>query len=1110
MKNSLFALFLACITFSAFSQSYVEMMQDPDANFYDIQAAFNEEWQDKEVTKGSGWKQFKRWENFVEPRVYPHGNQIQSMAFYQTWKDARRNVSFEAKDNTAWEPYGPTAWTHQNGWNPGLGRVNVTVKHPTEENTIFVGTPAGGLWKSEDAGQSWIPMTDNLPAIGVSGLAIDPTNTDIMYIATGDGDAGDTYSLGVLKSEDAGETWQPTGLAHDISSGVTCSKILMDPNDNQRLWVATTSGLYYTTDGGTTWTQSITQWVKDIEIHPTNTNIIYASGSRFFKSEDGGENFDLITDGTPPNSAVYRVAISVTAANPDYLYLLACDNNEYGFYGLYRSDDAGDSFTQMSNAPNVLGRNLVGDSEDGQGWYDLAVAASPTNGDQIVVGGINVWRSNDGGTNWEVISDYEYPTDVGYTHADIHSLDYIGDELYCGSDGGLFISENDGTTWEDLSEGLQISQYYRIAVSTTDPELILTASQDNGTNLFSEGNQHNHVIGNDGMVAAINYENDDIMYGAFQYGTLFKSIDGGDNFNEFIDGITEDGAWVTPFEFHPTNPDIVFSAYENVWKNTDGTTWVQLGNIPGSSTLTSLHISASDPDVIYTASPTAIYKSENGGDSWSGISDGLPNLTITDVTTHPENSEILWVTFSGYDEGEKVYYSENGGGDWSNISNNMPNVPVNCVSYQVGSNDGIYLGTDIGVYFKNAESFSWNDYNDGLPNVIVNQIIFQYEAGKVLLATYGRGIWTNNFFDTSSLQPTADFSATPTLICEDQTVTYLNESLNVFDDIFWTFEGGTPEESNDINPVITYETTGVYATKLVVGNANGLDSLTFENYIEVIPVIGEPAPIQETFENGENLADFPWQAKSADDAPIWEVNSDVGYESDQCVWLENYNSGPLKFDYLSSATFDLSEMDTAIVSMRVAYAKRPNSNSEVLKVFTSTDCGESWTFKKNFSSNSALASAEPTDDPFIPANADEWNLLVVDNIDPDERTENFRIQFEFRSNNGNNIYIDNINVVEEIVTATSDIQLADYGLKIFPNPVNSETASLEIKVEAPMNGNIVLTDVLGRNIADLWQGNLESGAQTLELDMKGVPSGYYIIMVQSEGQNIASTPIVIE
>ncbi|MCA1762489.1 MAG: hypothetical protein LC664_05790, partial [Flavobacteriales bacterium] len=318
------------------AQDWVNLMQNHEVNFYEVQESFEEHWGDKGYERGKGWKQYKRWEDFMAPRVYPSGERLSGYTFYTEWKKGRKIKGLEAKTDTEWEAVGPFEWEGQNGWNPGLGRVNAIVEDPSNNDIVYVCTPSGGLWKSTDSGNNWVPLTDNLPAIGASGLAIDPTNTDILYLATGDGDGNDTYSLGVLKSEDGGETWDNTSLAFQVSEGVRCSKILMDPDNSQRLWVATHNGLYTTSDGGQSWVETINDVIRDIEINPSDPSQVYASGRRFYKSTDNGENFDQVFDGVPAFGDVNRLAIATTPANPNYVYMVAGSNEDSGFHGLYR------------------------------------------------------------------------------------------------------------------------------------------------------------------------------------------------------------------------------------------------------------------------------------------------------------------------------------------------------------------------------------------------------------------------------------------------------------------------------------------------------------------------------------------------------------------------------------------------------------------------------------------------------------------------------------------------------------------------------------------------------------------------------------------------------
>jgi len=565
MKKILLSTVLLAFSSFLFAQEWVNKIMDPNVNFYEVQEAFNDHWGDKGYERGKGWKQYKRWEYNAATRTYPTGERNNSKTYFDAWKLVQKMNKNEAKSTSAWQPVGPTSWASQ-GWNPGFGLVHAIVEDPNDANTIYVVTPSGGHWKSKNSVNDWTPLTDNLPAIGASGLAIVPNNSSILYLATGDGNSSDTYSFGVMKSLDGGLSWETTSLIHNIADGVRCTDILMDPTNSQKLWVSTNSGLSLTTDGGASWSQTLSDNIRDIEIKPGDPGVVYCAGTKFYKSTDGGLNFTQILDGTPSSTAVNRLALTVSADDPDVVYILAGSNEDSGFYGLYRSSDSGESFELRSDSPNILTYSDTGDQEGGQSWYDLAIAASPDDANEIYVGGINVWRSNDGGTNWTILSHWVHPSSIGYTHADIHSLETYGDKVYCGSDGGIFISTNNGNLWTDISEGLQISQFYRIAVSTTNPDLILTASQDNGTNLFSSPDDYNHLLGGDGNMALIDYTNDQIMYSAYPGGEFQRSTDGGMSFSDFSNGIEETGAWVTPLEIHPTNHNILCAAIENVWK----------------------------------------------------------------------------------------------------------------------------------------------------------------------------------------------------------------------------------------------------------------------------------------------------------------------------------------------------------------------------------------------------------------------------------------------------------------------------------------------------------------------------------------------------------------
>jgi len=736
---------------SGFEDPYAIWMEPSTDDFATIQQQAEAWFEGKDQGRGSGYKQWKRWEYLNQHRLTPDGKITNYSA--RNW-DAFMEIDGSRATNGSWYFLAPSSYTNgPSGYNGGLGRVNCIAFHPTNENILYVGLPSGGLWRTTDNGGTWTPLCDGLPAIGVSGIVIHPSNTNIIYILTGDGDAGDTKSIGVLKSTNGGTTWYSTGLSWDVTDNEVGYKLVMDPYNSNELWAVTTDGLYRTSDAGFSWTNMKTGSYRDLEFKPYSSTTLYlSSSSSFYRSTNSGVDWTTITSGLP--SGEQRVAIGVTPANSSYVYLLCGPGGSGGsgtYKGLYLSTNSGGSFSTQSTTPNILGGSNTGGGTGNQSWYDIDIAVNRSNYAYVICGGINTWRSLSYGNTgtWSLTSHWkttEIPAGVGYTHADIHALviNPLNSRLYCGSDGGIFYSDNFGFTWTDISSGLQPMQWYKIAGTPANSSLIIGGTQDNGSNKRTGGTSVSHIYGADGMDCMIDYSNSNIMYISTQNGGLRKSTNGGDN-STYI--APAGGPWVTPYMMHPTNPNIIYGGFGNVYKSINGgNSWSNLG-VSGSGEL--VH-GVNNTSIIYASIGSTLRRSYNGGSNWTTISGNLPSGTITGIEVDHQDANQVWVTKAGYTAGQKVYKTNNaaaGSVAWDNISGSLPNMAVNCIETDNnGPDDAIYIGTDIGVFYRDAVLTDWVPFSNWLPVVMVFDLEIHESSNIITAGTYGRGLWRSSTY----------------------------------------------------------------------------------------------------------------------------------------------------------------------------------------------------------------------------------------------------------------------------------------------------------------------------------------------------------------------------
>ena len=856
MKNkSVFYLASTVLLISspAFSQSWVKMMHDPNANFYDIQKEFNNYWSQpdkKEIlekmnipenkkkavgeadeSEAPGWMQFKRWEWLNQPRVYPSGNLMPPLDYFAELGKNRApespsgNWTFIGMNDT---PSNAIEWS-------GVGRANCVRFDPNNTSIIYAGSPGGGLWKSTNSGTTWtILNTDGLGSLGVTDIAIDPTNSQVIYIASGsrddDGLPG-SYGLGILKSTDGGTTWNATGLNWSVSLGRTTNRILIDPTNTQLIHAATSFGIYRSTDGGTTFTQvSAVTSTRDMEFKPANPTIIYVTTrTNVYRSTNSGQNYSSVYS----VSGADGLALAVTPANSSYVYIVATDINTYGFKGIYRSTDGGTSFNLRANTPNILGSDCAGADNAGQGWYDLCIAASPTDAENLFVGGLSIWGSADGGTTWTMAAD-GYGCTNNFVSWDIHDVSFLpgsGSILYVGSDAGVFRTQDGGQYWETMDNGLAVTQHYSLGLSQTNSSLILTCSQDIGTQLLNGTPWTQLEGGGEASKVFIDRTNDNTMYGGSYNGWYMRSTDGGANWVDINSGFTGYAQWVAPFKQDLGASATLWGGYQEIFKSTDqGTTWTQSSSLGGSESFTAIDLAPSNTQVIYAASATVMIRSIDGGASWQIITGNLPisSAQLTEIEVDPTNENHVWVTFSGYSATNKVWVTSNGGTSWSNYSTGLPNVPVNCIIYENNSPNGtLYAGTDLGVYSRNNLMSAWTSFKTGLPNAIVDELQIQYSVAKIRAATYGRGIWESDLADISL--------GTSILNIDDQVTIYPNPSKGIFTIKAEKFKIKNIEVFNMLGEHI-YPSCLISHSSMRVAGSEGIDLSTQPNGIYFIHI----------------------------------------------------------------------------------------------------------------------------------------------------------------------------------------------------------------------------------------------------------------------------------
>lgn len=724
-------------------------------------------------------------EDWSFERSYP-GNSISKKSFQAAFQTHRAQLLEKSGPlNGAWESLGPE--------NIG-GRILCLAFHPTNPNIMYAGSAGGGLWKTTSQGvgrTAWEHVPTNFPVIGVATIAIDPNNPDHMLIGTGEtygvGFARPgtenrltrgTYGIGILQTNDGGQTWTQV-LDFDQDRIIGIQDLEMNPNNPLEVYAATTLGVYKSVDGGNEWNLIfIKSNCVDIEIDPNDGDVVYMSHgnlnftqnvarSGIYKSTNGGERFIELVDPNLPSAWSGNAKLSIDPNNSNIIYAAVQDaffnDSATPPRGLFKSTDAGDSWVNINQQ----------DIARFQGWYSHDIAINPTNSDELYKVGIDAWKSTNGGSlfdkrsNWadwtfgriSVDSVEGIPT---YVHADIHAVYYHPlepEKVFFATDGGVFSTIDGGLSFTTHNGGLQTTQFYaNMSSSTTNPELCIGGTQDNSTYIYRGEPSWYRVIGGDGMSAAIQAQNDQVIFGSAQGLYLVKSTDGGFSFSnaspDFNPG--DRVAFSAPYEIAPSNDNIMYAGSQILYRSTNAAeSWAPTRNvaIDGFNRCVKIGISPFDPNTLYVAmapdpfsgnSPAKVFKSTDGGQTFNQMM-GLPDRVCKDITIDPSNEQIVYLAFSGFGT-DHVYKSTNGGDSWISTGAGLPDVPTNTVAIDPLNTDDVYVGNDLGVYYSPDAGVTWENFSDALPDAtMVVDLNVSPANRKLRIATHGRGIYQRDF-----------------------------------------------------------------------------------------------------------------------------------------------------------------------------------------------------------------------------------------------------------------------------------------------------------------------------------------------------------------------------
>lgn len=827
---------------------WMHMMQAEQPNVFEIQQAYRAYFDTHPFEKNAYTQFYKHFMHWARPFTQADGSihepTVKEQQLLETTAQSLRAREAELRSaEEGWRFVGPKQTFDTDGqtevtWQTNIYSIAIA---PSNPNIVYAGGETGGVWKTTDKGLHWELLTLSVSHGSFGAVAVHPTDPNTVYACTGGK---------IIKTTDGGLNWSNAYTENNL----WVNEIAIKADQPDVVLAAADQGLLRSANGGANWTKIHTQQTWAVKFKPGDPATAFCirksgSSSDFRVSTDGGATFNNSNTGWYTPAAGQTVTggmIAVCPSNPSKVYAYLCGEggNLGGYIGVFRSSNNGASWTN-TNPANAIGQpytipthtNLMdanGVDWFTQGFYDMAIMVNPNNDNQLIAGGCSWFKSNNGGQTWEAFGGY-----VGglpWSHPDIQALAAQGNDLWITSDGGINYSNNFGFTMEARMNGISGSDNWGFDAGWNE-DVLVGGRYHNGNMAWHESFPEGKFYRMGGAESPTGYVNPGDARKTYHSDIGGYRLKGG-----FNDGVTYFPVGLFPNESYayyansemvwdPRCWNIVFLGNENkIWKSTDGgASFSLLYTFPGDAErrVYDIEVSRANPEVLYCSqwdgTDDAIWRSNNGGQTWTLLTKlPLPNNNDrVKLAASAEDENVLWAAVTYGSNGKKIYKTTDGGQTWINLTTALlNNIRISNIMAQYGTDGGIYLGTNVGVFYRNNSMSDWQPYSMGLPvSAETNRLKPFYKDGKIRNGTWGFGVWEAPLFEPSAVQVQPMASALETA-CGRDTVYFDDYSVVNHQGATWSWSfQPAPQwvgETNERRSKVVFGAPGDYTATLTL------------------------------------------------------------------------------------------------------------------------------------------------------------------------------------------------------------------------------------------------------------------------------------------------------